>query len=184
MAATDALIELATLFASDPTLRDEIALALNDPAAYLQQFAERLSERGIETERPDLAWFALLDGLKARELAAELDWKSSAKDVLYGLKTLVNVPRDVWDGYAEECDRRVDPDRDSFVECYLQIADLRTSPHGLSMVTLDSGGDSYVAALLETAKVARATELADKAGGLGALSHRQGTERIGSRGAQ
>ncbi len=133
--------------------------------------------------RPDLAWFALLDGLKARELAAELDWKSSPNDVLFGLKTLVSLPRDGWDGYAEECDRRVDPDRDSFVQCYLQIADLRTSPHGLSVVVLDSGGDSYVAALLETSKVARGLALAGEVG-LDSMLHMQGSERIGSRGAK
>lgn len=175
MAATRALIELGTLFGADSTLNDELALALDDPAAYLQQFAERLSERGIETVRPDLGWFALLDGLKARERAAELDWKSSPGDVLFGLKTLVTLPRDGWDGYTEECDRRVDLDRDSLVECYLQIADLRTSPHGLSVVVLSSGGDSYVAALLETAQVARALELAGEAGGLDAMLHMQGS---------
>jgi hypothetical protein len=174
MAATDALIELATLFTSDSTLSDEISLALNDPAAYLQQFVDSLSERGIASARPDLAWFALLDGLKARARAAELDWKSSPGDVLFGLNTLVNMPRDGWDGYVEECDRRVNPDRDSFVECYLQIADLRTAPHGLSVLVLDSGGDSYPAALLETSKVARALELAGEAG-LGAMSHMQGS---------
>lgn len=182
MAATDALIELATLFTADPTLTDEIALAFADPAAYLARFAERLGERGIESERPDLAWFALLDGLKARDLAAELDWKSSAGDVLLGLKTLVNLPRDGWDGYIDECHRRVDTDRDSFVECYLQIADLRTSQHGLSVVVLTSGGDSYVAALLETSRIPRALELAGEAGGLDAMLHMQGSARIGSRG--
>jgi hypothetical protein len=61
------LLPLAELLLpDDATLKQEVDLAIKQPAHYVSRFQERLRRRGIGEAVPALPWLALIDGLQAR----------------------------------------------------------------------------------------------------------------------
>jgi hypothetical protein len=72
------LIELARyLIANDPSLIDEVRLAIDRPHEYVGRFEDRLSCRGIHKPRDDLPGIALIHGLMARGRLQKIDWEGS-----------------------------------------------------------------------------------------------------------
>lgn len=82
-----------TLAESGATQRviERLALALRDPAAYQEQFADELEERGIEAALPEqeLRDLALIDALLSEDLLWESDWKDTAGEIAEGLNEVL-----------------------------------------------------------------------------------------------
>jgi hypothetical protein len=61
------VIELASnLMAEDPSLADEVQLAIVSADEYVSRFQARLRARDIEKPQSDLPWIALVNGLEDR----------------------------------------------------------------------------------------------------------------------
>ena len=93
-------VQLFTLSDANATQRvsERLALVLRDPAAYQEQFAEELEERGIMAALPaqELCDLALIDALLSEELLWESDWKDPAADLVDGInETLTQQKRTV-----------------------------------------------------------------------------------------
>ena len=78
--------------AATERISERLALVLRDPAAYQEQFAEELGERGIVAELPaqELRDIALIDALLAEDLAWKSDWKDTAADMAEGLNEILS----------------------------------------------------------------------------------------------
>ncbi|MBD2766540.1 hypothetical protein IC235_01380 [Hymenobacter sp. BT664] len=78
--------------AATERISERLRLGLRDPAAYQEQFAEELGERGIVAELPpqELRDIALIDALLAEDLAWESDWKDTAADMAEGLNEILS----------------------------------------------------------------------------------------------
>ena len=86
-------IQLFTLADTEATRRisERLALVLRDPAAYQEQFAEELEERGIETALPvqELRDIALIDTLLSEDLLWESNWKDPAAEMAGGINEIL-----------------------------------------------------------------------------------------------
>ena len=86
-------VQLFTLDDAAATQRvsERLAIVLHDPAAYQEQFADELEERGIVAALPaqELRDIALIDALLAEDLAWESDWQDSAVEIAEGLNEIV-----------------------------------------------------------------------------------------------
>jgi hypothetical protein len=77
----------------DPSLSEEVTLALRDPHTYYARFQEWLLDgRGIEEQ--DVAsgvqpWRALLDGLLFRQHLEQFDWRAAPELVMEGIDWLL-----------------------------------------------------------------------------------------------
>jgi hypothetical protein len=160
----DEIIELAgRLMTRDPSLREEVRLAIVSADAYVSQFQERLRDRGIEEPCSDLPWIALVNGLEDRGRLRELSKKEAVEDIASKIDNNL-LP-----------DRPVEPDRWAFLA---QAADLREAvprlslpviaahlaKEGLAVVTLDMDSDSYPLMVLPADQVGECQRLAELAG--------------------
>jgi predicted DNA-binding WGR domain protein len=160
------LLELAALLGRDQarSLLEEIELARSAPESYLARFSERLAGRGIGTVRPDLAWFALIDGLLARRLMTEIDWKESPEEVMDHLLPLdPGRKRAPWKAYLRAC-AALDPATEPMAAAYLDVAGDGLRARGLALICLEISGDSSPVTILPAAEVERALALARDAG--------------------
>ena len=68
-------------------ITERLALVLQDPAAYQNEYAEELAERGIVGALPaqELREVALIDALLSEELLWEADWNDPVTDLVYGI---------------------------------------------------------------------------------------------------
>ena len=86
-------VRLFTLTDAQATQRvsERLALALQDPAAYQEEFAEELEERDIVMELPaqELRDVALIDALLAEDLAWESSAGESASSIAEGLNEIL-----------------------------------------------------------------------------------------------
>ncbi|WP_157780860.1 DUF6630 family protein [Hymenobacter sedentarius] len=86
-------VQLFTLNDADATQRvsERLALAIQDPAAYQEQFAEELEERGIVAPLPaqELRDIALIDALLGEELAWESDWNETSAEIADGINEIL-----------------------------------------------------------------------------------------------
>jgi len=86
-------VRIFTRFEAAATQRvsERLALVLQDPRAYQQQFAEELAERGIVTELPaqELRDLALIDALLAEDLAWESDWSDTTADIAEAINDIL-----------------------------------------------------------------------------------------------
>jgi len=86
-------IQLFILIDTAPAQRiaERLALVLSNPAAYQEQFAEELEERGIVAALPEqeLRDLALLDALLSKDLAWESDWQETAGEIAEGLNQIL-----------------------------------------------------------------------------------------------
>jgi hypothetical protein len=147
--------KLAEAAAADPETLVEVDLAAGDPAAYLNQFAWRLAERGIEQVDDVDPLIALVDGLMDRGRLAEFDWKEGDESVLATLNQLEPV-RAVGAVFP--------PAELAGVEEALPYAAEILADYGQSVVGIDIGSDSYPTLVLPSDRVAgfrAAAEAAD-----------------------
>lgn len=102
------LIELARhLLANDPSLINEVRLAIDRPHEYVGRFKERLRYRGIHKPRDDLPGIALIDGLMARGRLQKIDWEASWDEVQLALEVLTGQKEEwAWLAAAEWEDKR------------------------------------------------------------------------------
>jgi hypothetical protein len=159
---SEVLLALARLLHDDAQYHAGVRLAATDPQAYVTQFADDLSSRGIEEPQPNLPWIALTDGLSQRDALVQLDWKFEPADLYDALDTLLGSRRHQIDlaglpGYDEST-------------AGLQAVGDRLLDHGLALVTIDNNvvEDAFPVAILDADKVAEAQRLAD-AVGLGSI---------------
>jgi hypothetical protein len=156
-------VQLFTLneAAATQRVRERLALVLTDPAAYQEQFAEELEERGVETALPaqELRDLALLDALLSEELLWESDWKDSAADLVYGInETLMQQRRSLWlDAPASGRATVTGPEAVDIVQ------DL-AEPAGLAVVLFTLDSDSYALSVVADAQAEETRQLARELG--------------------
>ena len=156
-------VQLFTLNDAEATRRvsERLTLALRDPAAYQEQFAEELEERGIVAALPaqELRDLALIDALLSEELVWESDWKDVASDLVYGInETLRQQQRTHWlDEPALGRATVTGPEALDIVQDLAEPASL-----ALVLFTLDS--DSYALSVVADAQADETRQLAKELG--------------------
>ena len=158
------IIELAgRLMPTDPSLMEEVRLAVVSADEYVGRFQERLSDRGIDEPRSDLPWIALVNGLENRGRLRELGKKEAAEDIAR------KIDNDLLP------DRPVRPDRWAFLAEELNLWEAVPSEslpviaahlvkEGLAVVTLDTDSDGYPIMVLPVDQVGECRRLAELAG--------------------
>lgn len=152
-------VQLFTLNDAEATQRvsERLTLVLNDPAAYQEQFAEELEERGIAAALPaqELRDLALLDALLGEELLWESDWKDPAADLVYGInETLTQQKRTVQ--LSKPAQGRATVTGPEALDIVQDLAE----PAGLAMVLLTLDSDSYALTVVADAQAEEARQLA------------------------
>ena len=150
------------LAAQDPAALDAIAIAIDDPRAYLAQYeetAERLDHWPDPAADPQLPWLALVDRLLAALRSVEIDWRADRDDITWSLGQLIDyaaLPQAVRDEIARlSCDNAID--------CFVAMAGL-VARSDRRLVALDIDSDSYVVMLLDSATYQRTTAVAEALG--------------------
>lgn len=160
------LFELARhLLPDDPSLVEQVRLAIDRPAAYLERYADELEMRGIGEVRPDLPWIALVDGLYARDAVREIDWKSDIETIfslLDDLAALQPARPDRWEGIWEN--EAGEDENEPMPDDVLPLIGRRLLGEGLALATIDIDSDSYVLIVLPSNRIKAAEHLAERAG--------------------
>jgi hypothetical protein len=156
-------IQLFTLADEEATnhIHKQLLLALRDPTAYQQEFAEELAERGIEAMLPtqELRDVALIDALLNEELLWEADWKDSVDDLTYGLnETLAQQ------GRAERLAEPTLARRATNGPEALDALQDSLEPLGLALVLLTLDSDSHALSVVADAQAEKARQLAKELG--------------------
>jgi hypothetical protein len=156
-------IQLFTLADTAVTARltERLALVLRDPAAYQDEYAEELAERGIETALPaqELRDVALIDGLLSEELLWEADWQDPATDLIYGLnETLAQQ------GRAERLAEPTSGRATTTGPEALDIVQDLLEPLGLALVLLTLDSDSHALSVVAETQVEETRSLAQQLG--------------------
>lgn len=159
-----ALLALTALLApnhAEPKRR--VGLAIDDPDAYAKKYAKELEDRFAEDDPVD-PWLALVTALTNEdiELAASIDWKDSAEEVQAALARVVAKKKlggpDVFAFYDEDAHIKTK------TLDFITLCGRALSAHGLAVVELDLPSDSYELTVIPWKDVARAKDLAKKAG--------------------
>jgi hypothetical protein len=156
-------IQLFTLANQDASQRltKQLALVLQDPAAYQTKYAEELVERGIEAKLPpqELRDVALIDALLSEELLWEADWQDPAADLVYGLnETLAQQGRT--ERLAEASLAR---QATTGPEALDVLQDL-LEPLALALVLLPLDSDAHALSIVADAQAAELRSLAKELG--------------------
>ncbi|GAB3870254.1 hypothetical protein GCM10028824_18670 [Hymenobacter segetis] len=156
-------VQLFTLNDAEATQRvsERLALALRDPAAYQERFAEELEERGIVAALPaqELRDLALIDALLSEELLWESDWKDPAADLVYGInETLTQQKQPVRLG--EPASGRATVTGPEALDIVQDLAE----PVGLAVVLFTLDSDSYALSVVADAQAEEARQLAQELG--------------------
>jgi hypothetical protein len=154
-------VQLFTLNDAEATQRvsERLALALQDPEAYQEQFSEELAERDITTEIPvqELHDVALIDTLLNEDLVFESDWQDSAAWLVVGINEILEQQRRT--RWADE------PARPAMTgpEALDIIQDL-LEPCGLALVLLTFNSDSHALSVVADAQAEETRQLAKELG--------------------
>ncbi|MFJ7526101.1 DUF6630 family protein [Streptomyces griseus] len=154
-----ALAEIASLLApAHPAVAEEVLRAHDSPHAYVNDFGDRLAERGVDEPVDNLAWIALIDALDAHGLLAEFDWKEDAREIRARLRKLESRPSvDPWaNGEAEDALLPTEP--------FLHACGRRYRETGAALAVLDIESDCYPVVGLRAARADELTALAARAG--------------------
>ncbi len=162
----DNLTQFVNLFtltntAASQRIAERLALALRDPAAYQQTYAEELAERGIETALPaqELRDVALIDALLGEELLWEADWQDPLADLAYGInETLAQQ------GRTERLPELGLGSRVATGPEALDALQEALEPLGLALVLLPLDSDSHALSVVAEAQVAELRRLAEELG--------------------
>lgn len=157
------IIELARyLMPGDPSLAEEVRLAVVSADEYIGRFQERLSAASREPCR-DLPWIALVSGLEHRGRLRELHKKEAAEDIAWKIDKYLLPDRPVqpdrWAFLAEELDLQEAVPWQS-----LPLIAAHLANEGLTVVTLDMDSDSYPIMVLPAGQVVGCQRLAQLAG--------------------
>ncbi|MFI5903265.1 DUF6630 family protein [Streptomyces cyaneofuscatus] len=157
--ARAALAAIASLLApAHPSVADEVLRAHDSPHAYVSAFGDRLDLRGIDEPVDNLAWIALIDGLAARGLLAEFDWKEDAQEIRSQLRSLDSRPSvDPWVLFEDE--EMLLP-----AEAFLHACGRHYRETGAALAVLDIASDCYPVVGLRAARTEELTTLAARAG--------------------
>ncbi len=71
------------------SVRRAVSLAVTNPEAYVDRYAEQLDERGITAPQPDLHHIALVDALLDAGRLGEIDWRADPGELRDELKPLL-----------------------------------------------------------------------------------------------
>ena len=160
-----ALLALAEILApKHAETRRRVTLAVDDPDAYAKKYAEELEDRNAEDDPVD-PWLALVTALTNDdiELATSRDWKDAAEEVQAGLARVVAKKKlgkpDLFAFYDEDAHLKTKTND------FIALCGRALSAHGLAVVELDLPSDSFELTVIPWKDVARAKELARKAGG-------------------
>ncbi len=139
-------------------LWSEVRQAIEQPALYLDRFADALVNRGMDEPEHVTPWLALLEGLQRRGQNVELDWKLGMDDAIWALQQLKTVQQ-------AGVDLQVLAGSKALNHEALQEAGDCLRRQGLSLVSIDIDSDSYPLSVLETSAVAPLQALAQRVGG-------------------
>jgi hypothetical protein len=137
------------LMPEDPSLEDEVHLALTDPVTFANRFAERLADRGIADPDELDPWVsAFVDGLIERRRATAVDWKSEPDKVTAaideGLSQLAQRP-DRWAWLSQD-----QPLNTGAAEI-LEVIAHHLAEEDVTLACVDTGSDEYCLTVLEPA---------------------------------
>ncbi|MFJ8759097.1 DUF6630 family protein [Streptomyces cyaneofuscatus] len=157
--ARAALAAIASLLApGHPSVADEVLRAHDSPHGYVSAFGDRLDLRGIDEPVDNLAWIALIDGLDARGLLAEFDWKEDAQEIRSQLRSLESRPSvDPWVLF-EDAEMLLP------AEAFLHACGRHYRETGAALAVLDIASDCYPVVGLRAARTEELTTLAARAG--------------------
>jgi hypothetical protein len=158
-----ALLAIAELIAPEETeVGDAVALAYDDPAAYVKRRAKQLGERGIVRPMKELPWIALVDELERVKRLASVDWKTSTEDLVWSLGKLVSLPKRA--GRWAWAKRREDLDERDLVEVLEIVGERLAKEERLQLAHLDTGADEYELVVVDVTRAKRLVELGKRAG--------------------
>ncbi|MBH8567942.1 hypothetical protein KB206_03555 [Microvirga sp. STS02] len=156
-------VQLFTLNDAEATRRvsERLALVLRDPAAYQEQFAEELEERGIVAALPaqELRDLALIDALLSEELLWESDWKDPAADLVYGINETLTQQKQAVRLPAPASGRATVTGPEA-----LDIVQDLAEPVGLAVVLFTLDSDSYALSVVADAQAEETRQLAQELG--------------------
>jgi hypothetical protein len=136
----------------------EVRQAIEQPAQYLDRFADELVNRGMDEPAHVTPWLALVEGLQRRSQNVELDWKLTMDDAIWALQQLRTVQQRGLDLQALAGSRALNHEA-------LQEAGDYLRRQGLALVSIDIDSDSYPLSVLEASAVAPLQALAAQVGG-------------------
>ena len=161
---TDSLNQFVQLFtladtAAAQRITARLALVLTDPAAYQEQFADELAERGMVAALPaqELRDVALIDALLSEDLLWESDWQDPATDTAEGLNDILTQQ-----GRPERL--RLAASRITSGPELLDAVQDGLEPLGLALVLLTLDSDAYPLSLVADAQAEEARNLAKELG--------------------
>jgi hypothetical protein len=156
-------IQLFTLADEEATkvISKQLSLVLRDPAAYQQEFAEELAERGIEATLPaqELRDVALIDALLSEELLWEADWTDSVDDLTYGLNETLTQQ-----GRSERLAEPTLARRATTGPEGLDALQEALEPLGLALVLLTLDSDSHALSVVADEQAEQARHLSRELG--------------------
>jgi len=131
---------------------ERLTLALREPAAYQNQFADELAERGIKAPLPDqeLRDLALLDALLAEDVAWEADWQDTAADMAEGLNEVLTRQ-----GQVMRLRPNVLPKTGAAGPEQLDAVQAALEPLGLALVLFALDSDSFPLGVVAEAEAER-----------------------------
>lgn len=136
----------------------EVRQAIEQPAQYLDRFADELVNRGMDEPAHVTPWLALVEGLQRRSQNVELDWKLNMDDTIWALQQLRTVQQRGLDLQALAGSRALNHEA-------LQEAGDYLRRQGLALVSIDIDSDSYPLSVLEASAVAPLQALGAQVGG-------------------
>ncbi|UYZ64253.1 DUF6630 family protein [Hymenobacter weizhouensis] len=165
MHSTESLRAFVGLLAGKATVQADtvlkhVGLALREPATYLTEFADDLSERGIDELTPDIAanlpQTALVHELEKASLVGEVDWKADAEDIVWNVN---NVLEQQGRPQLEGDDLEI-TDEDEVESCLRYVGSVLRARHLTLIYLLDLDSDSYPLSIVAAADMPRFTQLA------------------------
>lgn len=163
MAKRAALLTLSEkLSAGHEHVVGEVVQAWDHPELYVEQWGDRLENRGIYEPIPDLAWIALVDALDELGLVWEIDWKQEAETILFAVGSLL----DRRDWLLPAADRGLEQAICFESHTYESLGELHEwlRPHGIVLGHLDINSDSYVLIVVKEEECKEIEQLAATSG--------------------
>jgi len=156
-------IQLFTLTDAEATERvsERLALVLRSPAAYQEQYADELDERGIAGQVPEqeLRDVALIDALLTQDLVWESDWQDVAADIADGLNEVLERQKQPRKLQPKAIFSRREPGPEQ-----LDAVQDALEGMGLALVLFTLDSDSYPLSVVADARAEDARRLAKELG--------------------
>jgi len=161
------LYELAKELApGDPSLVEQLRLAVEQPSEYFTRFRKRLAQHGIKEWVPEsgamrkLAWIALVEGLAERDLLLNLYWSEHAGTVVEELNQFLGDNAVDWEAVWPEGE----DEYTLHCEEVLELAGKYLRKNGLALVVIDTDSDYYPVLAVPLKRLKRIQRLARESG--------------------